>query len=71
MLQVMQPTLYSIEVTEDIATKIRVMAEANVFSMKGGSCEIHFDAQGTIALIVTHTQQRFPKLSTDILASES
>lgn len=50
--------LYSIEVTADIAKKIRVMAEMGVFAQKSGSCEIHFDTRGDIALVVTHTQQR-------------
>ena len=60
----MEPILYSIEVTADIALKIRQMAEFGVFSLRGGSCEIHFDAEGKLALVVTHTSQRPIKLST-------
>lgn len=49
---------YNVEVTSDIATKIRQFAEMGVFSMKGGSCEIHFDAEGNVSQVVTHTHQR-------------
>lgn len=54
----MDTILYSIEVTADIATKIRQFAELGVFAQRSGSVEIHFDVKGNIALVVTHTQQR-------------
>lgn len=49
---------YSVEVTEDIATKMRILAELGVFSAKGGSCEIHFDNEGNISQVVKHTYHR-------------
>lgn len=55
--------LYSIEVTADIAAKIRTLAESGVFAMKGGSCDIHFDNQGSISQVVSHTYRRIEKLS--------
>ncbi len=53
-----EPTLYSIEVTEDIATKIRVLAEMGVFALKSGSAEVHFDALGNISQVVTHIHRK-------------
>lgn len=50
--------LYSIEVTEDIATKIRQMAEFGVFSAKNGSAELHFDANGNLSQVVMHAFHR-------------
>lgn len=50
--------LYSIEVTEDIATKMRVLAEYGVFAMKGGSCELHFDPEGNISQVVIHSYHK-------------
>lgn len=50
--------MYSIEVTGDIAAKIRSLAETGVFAMRGGSCEVHFDNEGNISQVVTHTYQR-------------
>lgn len=50
--------LYSIEVTADIADKIRIMAELGVFAAKNGSCEIHFDSQGNISQVVTHAYHK-------------
>lgn len=47
--------LYSIEVTEDIAAKIRILAEHGVFAAKSGSCDIHFDALGNISQVVVHS----------------
>lgn len=57
--------LYSIEVTEDIALKMRQMAESGVFSAKGGSVELHFDSEGNMSQIVTHTYKKLltPKLA--------
>ena len=62
-----EPKLYSIEVTEDIATKVRILAETGVFAAKGGSIEIHFDTLGNISQVVTHTYQ---KLSTPALVAK-
>lgn len=53
-----EPKLYSIEVTEDIASKIRIFAEMGVFALKNGSVEIHFDAFGNTSQVVTHTHRR-------------
>lgn len=53
-----EPKLYTIEVTEDIASKIRTMAELGVFAAKNGSCEIHFDPQGNISQVIIHTYHR-------------
>lgn len=50
--------LYQIEVTADIAKKIRLLAEKGVFAMKNGSCDLHFDNNGDISQIVTHTYHR-------------
>lgn len=50
--------MYSIEATEDIASKIRILAEQGVFSAKGGSIELHFDIEGNISQIVRHTYHR-------------
>lgn len=47
--------LYQIEVTEDIASKIRVLAESGFFLMKAGSSEVHFDSAGTISQVILHT----------------
>lgn len=61
--------LYSIEVTGDIAAKIRAMAEGGVFAMRGGSVELHFDIAGNISQITTHS---YKKLSTpDLIARQS
>lgn len=60
--------LYSIEVTADIATKIRTFAETGVFAMKNGSCEIHCDAEGNISQVVTHTHFKVKKLSPPTVA---
>lgn len=60
--------LYAIEVTADIAAKIRVLAEQGVFAQKGGSCELHFDTEGNISQIITHT---YKKISTVRLAPMS
>lgn len=57
------PNLYVIEVTHDIAAKIRSLAETGVFAMRGGSVEIHFDIEGNISQVVTHSYQ---KLSTPL-----
>lgn len=53
-----EPTLYSIEVTEDIAKKIRTFAEMGVFAMKSGSVEIHFDALGNVSQVVSHIHRK-------------
>lgn len=58
-----EPTLYSIEVTADIALKIRQMAELGVFTTKSGSVELHFDSHGNIAQIVTHTHHKVIPIS--------
>lgn len=50
--------LYSIEVTADIAQKMRVLAETGVFRMRNGSCEVHFDTEGNISQVITHTYQK-------------
>ncbi len=61
--------LYSIEVTADIATKIRILAESGVFAAKGSSCELHFDPEGNISQVVTHTYKRIEKTGDKIVAS--
>ena len=38
------PTLVTIEVTEDIAGKIRFMAESGIFAIKKGNATLNFDA---------------------------
>lgn len=63
----MEATLYSIEVTEDIATKIRILAEYGVFAAKNGSADIHFDAQGNISQVVLHTFHRVMHRDTGLL----
>lgn len=50
--------LYSIEVTEDIASKIRIFAEMGVFAMKSGSVEIHFDPLGNVSQVVSHIHRK-------------
>lgn len=55
---------YSIEVTEDIAAKIRILWETGLFSMRNGSCEVHMDTMGTISQVILHTYHRIQKLST-------
>lgn len=50
--------MYQIEVTEDIAAKIRLLAENGVFAQKGGSCDLHFDYAGNISQIVTHSYKK-------------
>lgn len=62
--------LYNIEVTADIAAKIRLLAETGVFAMRGGSCELHFDPEGNISQVVTHTHHKVKKLSTVIVAPQ-
>lgn len=54
----MDTTLYSIEVTADIALKIRQLAELGVFAQKGGSCDLHFDTEGNISQVVKHTYHK-------------
>lgn len=54
----MPDSLYSVEVTADIAAKIRILAELGVFAAKGGSCEIHFDMKGNISQVVTHAYHK-------------
>lgn len=53
---------YNIEVTADIATKIRILAESGFFATRGGSCDVHFDGEGKISQIVTHTHKRYPQV---------
>lgn len=62
--------LFSIEVTADIAAKIRILAEAGVFATKGGSCDIHFDALGNISQVVTHTYTKVTSLSPPKFAAQ-
>lgn len=59
----MKNLLYQIEVTADIALKIRQLAELGVFAIKGGSCELHFDAEGNISQVINHIHHRIKKLS--------
>lgn len=69
----MTSKLYSIEVTADIASKIRTLAETGVFAMKSGSCEVHCDPQGNIVRVVIHTHHQINnlnKLSTPIVAPQ-
>lgn len=43
--------LISIEVTPDIASKIRFMAEAGVFALKGASATLNFAPNGELKSI--------------------
>ncbi len=61
-MQISEIPTYSLEVTEDIAAKMRILAEYGVFSAKNGSCEIHFDTLGNISQIVMHTHHRISKV---------
>lgn len=63
-------SLYAIEVTGDIALKIRQLAEAGLFSAKGGSMEIHFDTEGNISQFVTHSYRKIPKAVDNLLAPQ-
>lgn len=67
----MEIPLYNIEVTADIAAKIRILAEYGVFSAKGGSRDIHFDALGNITQIVEHNYLRTHKTVDNIVASRA
>lgn len=57
-MQTSESILYSIEVTEDIASKIRIFAEMGVFAMKSGSVEVHFDALGNVSQVVSHIHRK-------------
>lgn len=50
----LEPKLYSIEVTEDIAAKIRYLAEIGFFAMKRGKCIVNFTNEGTISSVENH-----------------
>lgn len=43
--------LVSIEVTPDIAAKIRFMAESGIFAMRGGSATLNFAPNGELKSI--------------------
>jgi capsule polysaccharide export protein KpsE/RkpR len=47
--------LISIEVTPDIATKIRFLGESGFFSMRRGKVTVNFDNAGNISSMETHT----------------
>lgn len=53
--------LVKIEVTPDIAAKIRVLAEAGVFTLDTGSAEIHFK-DCALLKIITHRTSSYPQL---------
>lgn len=55
MLQVTQIPLISIELTPDIATKLRFMVEAGVFDIRQGSATLNFDAAGSLKSIKKET----------------
>lgn len=58
------PNLIKIEVSEDIATKIRAMAEQGIFTIDTGSAEVHFK-DGNLLKIITH-RTSYPLSSQDI-----
>ena len=47
------PILIKLEVTEDIAAKIRAFANEGIFALNTGSAELHFK-DGNLLKIVTH-----------------
>lgn len=53
--------LYSIEVTADIAQKIRYLAEVGFFAAKRGKCTVNFDNEGNISSVETH-QYHYPQV---------
>lgn len=48
MLQIIQTPLISIELTPDIAVKLRFMVESGVFDIRDGSATLHFAANGKL-----------------------
>lgn len=48
MLQVTSIPLISIELTPDIAAKLRFMVEAGVFDLRGGSATLNFAPSGEL-----------------------
>lgn len=54
------PILINIEVTPDIASKIRFLAEQGVFSMMDGSAELHFK-NGQLLTVMTKRMGYAPK----------
>lgn len=50
-MQVTQIPLIPIEVTPDIATKIRFMVESGVFDIRGGNATLSFDPKGNLKSI--------------------
>lgn len=57
--------LITIEVTPDIATKIRFMAESGVFAIQNGSATIHFK-EGVAKTIKSELYTYAPSLSTGL-----
>lgn len=53
--------LINIEVTPDIAAKIKAIAEQGVFTLDTGSAEIHFK-DGNLLKIITH-RVSYPHIS--------
>ena len=62
-------SLISIEVTPDIATKIRGMAEAGVFSIKTGNAQLNFH-EGILKSIKTEFFS-YPHIQEEIVVSTS
>lgn len=63
-------SLIKIEVTPDIAAKIRALAEEGVFTLETGSAEIHFK-DGALLKIITHRTSYPHKGSLDIIETSS
>ena len=51
MYQVTEIPLISIDLTPDIATKLRFMVESGVFDIRGGSATLMFDPSGKLKSI--------------------
>lgn len=51
MLQVTQIPLIAVELTPDVAIKLRFMMESGVFDMRGGSATLNFAPNGELKSI--------------------
>ncbi len=55
MLQVIETPLIAVELTPDIATKLRFMIESGVFDMRGGNATLNFAPNGELKSIKKET----------------
>lgn len=68
------PSLINIEVTPDIAQKIRLMAESGLFAIKTGNAQCNFsngELKSVKTEIITYAQKEIDNLSIPIILEKS